>query len=664
MIKNKIFRYFFYSLLAVSILLGLNIASRRVQYENSQKNVSITLTLRDLKELALYAGTDIDSLLSIITKKTKVSKIILHEATLKDFVDSGKISLLKGSEVMEMMRVGYINRATINRLYNSIRIDPDHFYILIDEEQDFDQIKNFLILEFGEKRVKQIDSYLILSVVDDLDDLLTVGMGFLPESLDLIKKHGFTPIYSIKNSNRLSEKLVKQKLSELSGLLPGSMILFDDKSVLGYPGYLDIVGARLVEKRISVGDIEFYRKKGFATLSSSLGHSVYRAHDIPFDIVQKGERKIIIDRYVRAAKERGNRVLIVHPFLTFHDSSIPIIEYNISFLKRLATKIEKNGMTLTAKDQAYRVSYKPVTTLELLFFSFVVATILLVFINVFRPISLSFFSLYYVMAIISFYGLYYIFGYFAYVKAMAFLSAISCPTYAMISQFPQKVNDENFRVKLGQCLIYLLKLTGITLVGALYIVVFLSHPSFLKGIHQFLGVKFAFLIPLVLIGLFFYLRPHRITSVFYVLRRLFYAPVRTAGLISVFALILFTLVLILRSGNFTFLTIYNFEIEMRSFVESLFYVRPRTKEFLIGYPFLVLTYLFVDSRISRVWVWFFNIMGSIALLSIVNSFSHIHTPLLVSVYRTITGMILGIVIAFVYMFIMKLVSRFSKQRLM
>jgi hypothetical protein len=64
MIKNKIFRYFFYSLLAVSILLGLNIASRRVQYENSQKNVSITLTLRDLKELALYAGTDIDSLLS------------------------------------------------------------------------------------------------------------------------------------------------------------------------------------------------------------------------------------------------------------------------------------------------------------------------------------------------------------------------------------------------------------------------------------------------------------------------------------------------------------------------------------------------------------------------------------------------------------------------
>jgi hypothetical protein len=193
--------------------------------------------------------------------------------------------------------------------------------------------------------------------------------------------------------------------------------------------------------------------------------------------------------------------------------------------------------------------------------------------------------------------------------------------------------------------------------GAVFIVSFLSDVLFLKGVELFWGVKLSYLVPLVLIGLFFYLRPHRIRSTFFVLRRLYYAPVRTAGLISIFAAVFFLGILLVRSGNFVPWPTAYLETHFRGLMETLFYVRPRTKEFLIGYPFLMLSFMFVDYRISRLWIWFFNLLGAISLISVVNSFCHIHTPLQISLYRTILGLVLGVGVTFAYLFLYELFSK-------
>ena len=160
--------------------------------------------------------------------------------------------------------------------------------------------------------------------------------------------------------------------------------------------------------------------------------------------------------------------------------------------------------------------------------------------------------------------------------------------------------------------------------------------------------------------MFFYLRPNRIRSTFFVLKRLYYAPVRTAGLMSIFAVIIFLSILIIRSGNFFIFPRFALEEQFRQLLENVFYVRPRTKEFLIGYPFLLLAFMYVDEKISRVWIWFFNIMGSIALISVINSFCHLHTPLQVSLYRTVLGALLGVGVTFIYLFGYKTVSRVFK----
>ena len=61
------------------------------------------------------------------------------------------------------------------------------------------------------------------------------------------------------------------------------------------------------------------------------------------------------------------------------------------------------------------------------------------------------------------------------------------------------------------------------------------------------------------------------------------------------------------------------EQSFREFLELHFFARPRYKEFLIGYPVLMLSYYFVDTRISRHLIWFFVVIGSIAPISLINS---------------------------------------------
>jgi hypothetical protein len=78
----------------------------------------------------------------------------------------------------------------------------------------------------------------------------------------------------------------------------------------------------------------------------------------------------------------------------------------------------------------------------------------------------------------------------------------------------------------------------------------------------------------------------------------------------------------------------------------LLVARPRTKEFLIGHPLLVAA---LDQRLRgrkslSGWLMVGAVIGQ---LSMVNTFSHIHTPLWVSGLRTGLGLVLGLAIGWV-----------------
>jgi hypothetical protein len=195
-------------------------------------------------------------------------------------------------------------------------------------------------------------------------------------------------------------------------------------------------------------------------------------------------------------------------------------------------------------------------------------------------------------------------------------------------------------------------LTGVTLASALGVAVFLSTPLFTLGVEGFRGVKLALLLPLG-VALFSLYRAKEI-------HHFLHEPINVERLLLGVFFIGGVGYMVLRSGHGTPVDAGAVELRMRGFLESVFMVRPRFKEFLIGHPLLllgfylrrrfpegaspfpdrpgtwgqVLYFIFHDSRP-------FLLAGFLGQLSMMNTFFHAHTPLWVSALRTFHGLWLG-----------------------
>ncbi|HPK87677.1 MAG TPA: DUF5693 family protein, partial [Atribacterota bacterium] len=85
--------------------------------------------------------------------------------------------------------------------------------------------------------------------------------------------------------------------------------------------------------------------------------------------------------------------------------------------------------------------------------------------------------------------------------------------------------------------------------------------------------------------------------------------------------------------------------------------RPRSKEFLIGYPLLALAITMNYMGITYL-KYLIIIMGSVAPVTVLNTFCHVHTPLCFSLLRTFhgfwLGLLLGLVVAAIFYFSIKI----------
>src|SRR5699024_5464127 len=111
-----------------------------------------------------------------------------------------------------------------------------------------------------------------------------------------------------------------------------------------------------------------------------------------------------------------------------------------------------------------------------------------------------------------------------------------------------------------------------------------------------------------------------------------------------------------RTGNAG--AVSSVELAARQALEKLLYVRPRTKEFLIGFPFYILA-LYVFQR-SIMLGKILLIPGVIGFLSLVNTFTHLHIPLYISLLRSLYSLLVGLAVGFVFIFIYRIIVKYVK----
>ncbi len=201
--------------------------------------------------------------------------------------------------------------------------------------------------------------------------------------------------------------------------------------------------------------------------------------------------------------------------------------------------------------------------------------------------------------------------------------------------------------------------------GSIAMGTMLSGIDYYINNNIFRGIKLSLIIPVFYTALVYYFMfiKNSQTSIFDDVKKVFNAQIKVywviiAGIISGVGIYY-----IIRSGNVS--EISGIEKTMRTAVTELFAARPRTKEFLIGYPALVLLVYYVKHVNVHLMKWLLAIATSILAASVTNSFCHVFTDYTTIVQRTLNGLLLGIIVsvfAYVANYVVLSVLRYFKRK--
>ncbi|KGQ22959.2 DUF5693 family protein [Thermus filiformis] len=176
-----------------------------------------------------------------------------------------------------------------------------------------------------------------------------------------------------------------------------------------------------------------------------------------------------------------------------------------------------------------------------------------------------------------------------------------------------------------------LRSLGYALAGAVFLSALGSTPEAVLGLTPFKGVSLTLLVPplLVLYGLL----PREFKEA---LTRLFNHPLRLGEVgLGAIGLALLALALLRRGNDAP--VVPEWELKLRALLQEAM-VRPRFKE-VFGHAVFLLALLLPWPR------WVQNallVVAAVGMASILNTFSHFHTPLLISFFRVVNGAAFGL----------------------
>lgn len=186
----------------------------------------------------------------------------------------------------------------------------------------------------------------------------------------------------------------------------------------------------------------------------------------------------------------------------------------------------------------------------------------------------------------------------------------------------------------------------------------LSGPDYFLNNLTFRGVKLSLMAPIGFTFLLFaawiydretlvswwnFLKQKRTAAQYKELLRKAWAMVRWYHIAMGAAALLVVVVYLVRSGNVNQISFA--EVWFRNTLTELFVARPRTKEFILGWPCLALYVYYVKTDRSKLLQFVFAMGASILFASNINTFCHVFTMAKTMFLRIFTGLAVGSVVS-------------------
>ena len=660
-----------YSILIFFIIVALVvsgiIAFHRSRLESNFKQVELVMSLNELRALSYQEGHDEIELLAKI-KHSGINSIAIHEDTLENLVFSGKILYFSNNE---LNKLNFFLKS-IDPL-EKFQPSPGEAYIIFNDKSNYLRIKENLQRQLGEDLVKDLSFLpcLGLKVKGNEEKLADLGLGFSEEDIELVRNLGFQVILRLKNFPQINKENIdfKFKESDKTGKISG--IIFEGETVLGYPSKENLIHtAELLKiKEYPFGMIEFAGQKGIEAVAHQVSELAVRVHSITKEEMEIISKEKATERWIRAAKERKVRIFYIKPFMK---SNSNLIEDNLSYIRTIKEELEASGFN-TGRASILSAPYQKPKIFILLLILGVISGGLILLKNVFdlkkyQEYSLLFLGIFFSLLLLFLNQEIFL------IKLMALLAAIIFPTLAIInneryflgnnnSKFTdaQDFSENNFSFyeMIKKVLSGFFRIILVTLSGALLIAALLSNNEFMLGIEQFSGIKISYLVPLLLVLAIMWLKVNK--GKLMILENI-KKPILIEHVILMVFFAVFLIIYISRSGNFSFLPVLSIEEKIRIFLEKTLIARPRNKEFLIGYPALLLAISMNYLKIKEFKIPIV-IIGTIGPVTLINTFCHIHTPFLFSMLRTFNGVWLGLALGLIVITIFYYLVKIFRKRI-
>lgn len=557
---------------------------------------------------------------------------------------------ISGVGLINSARVSPISDPELAQLMRSGRVRADEVYLLAYDKASFDRYMRQLPLHFersGIHVLRNTAPYLI-AVRTQIDYFNTTALGIPADQVSLAKRLGLLVDPRFQNDERLSDGQIAQQFADVgAGNRLATVIFFGLRNqVLGFPDHLtDTADVFRAHPALNYGEIETYDasqvQKGNAQLAELIPGRTVRVQAITKVELDKITVPAIVARYELGVRERNVRVVYLRPFAHQYNK-LSIEKTNIEMVREIAQDLRDRGFRLgrATPIPLYRGNNRGLVGLAALAVPSIFV-LLLGWYGWYRPGWA-------VAAYLATFGVYGA-GLATHhdllarsIIAIAGALAFSAAAFTVLSPAflgePKRSTPRQLLSSLG----WTLAATGTALLGALTVIGVSSSPLLMEEVEPLRAVKLVLAVPPI-IALLLYLFTDRFDSRVRNVRDVFSAPVRIYQIILAVIVLGIGGLVLLRSGNTSDISPSPFELTLRHHLTELLSVRPRFKEFVIGFPFLMLTPALLPSHRRAVGVLLALAIG-IGIGDVIDTFSHLHTPIVISLWRVFNGLVIGAII--------------------
>jgi hypothetical protein len=657
-----------WGLVILGMLASIPVAFERSQTEEgSGRKVEFVFDYRDLLEISDLQTDPRKFVTNQLTemKKNGIHSMALYEATLNELRLSRRIEIFSSHEATALTQT-------------PISPNENFTYILFADKESQDKLEMLITRTFATYNAKvrpwtlKNQSGLIIEMSREEAGLVTMDPD--PIALQMLKDQGFQIVVRMSNRRPFDEQQMDILLSRLAQFGVKRFII-DGETVPGFINEqefdkLDTMAELMKKHEIGLATIELQKapQKGFNRLAKMVQHDVVRLHSFTEADGEKLtanltklelEERIqgVSDRFVLAVKDRNIRMVFLNARAVRNLDKGKILNPLDSIYESLAGKegalprIEAAGYVLGPAGKFYLVHSDWQTAAKLLLWFGAVALIAITVACFIPEIAL----LVFLIGMGGSAGLF-VLSSSLFAQGLALGAGTSAPILAMILAIRAIRRRYQARTSsnLGYAIWLLLRTSGISLIGVFFIVGLLNPITYMLLMEQFRGVSVLHLLPIVVVALYWLLFSDNLSykDTLANARKLLASNISVLWLICAALIAAAGFYYLSRTGNEGQAS--TVEKLFRSFLENTLGVRPRTKEFLIAHPlFLLGAYLCVKYRSAVLLV----MVGVIGQASIVDTFAHLHTPLIISSIRVIYGLCFGILIGIGYIAVWEIVVR-------